>query len=150
MGILVREQEISYSALNIVNAERIIPIVPLKMLETWLLADSQAIKRVAGNVGYKENLECVPGMRQLEKIPDSKQVLLEALCEASQTQGGRLKKFKSRFPEMRARLTVDLDPNGPVCQLNSYKHFRENIKIFSKRKLNILYIYIEHVFAGLA
>ncbi len=118
-GIRAREQEISAAAQGVVEMDRIIPVIPVTMLETWLLADSEAIKRVAGNSGYKGNLDCIPAIRQMENIPNAKQLLLDALCEASQTQGTRLRKFKKRFPEMRARLTFDLDPNGPVRQLDS-------------------------------
>lgn len=138
-GILAREQEISVAAQGVVEMDRIIPVIPVTMLETWLLADSAAIKRVAGNGGYKGNLECIPAIRQMENIPNAKQLLLDALCEASQTQGTRLRKFKKRFPEMRARLTFDLDPNGPVQQLDSYRYFRERISIFCKQKLGVAY-----------
>lgn len=136
-GIPAREREITDSALNIFEMDRIIPIIPSKMLETWLLADHTAIKRVAGNGSHAVNLGCVPATHLLENIPDAKKILLEALCEASQIQGARLKKFKNRFPEMRARLTCDLDSNGPINQLNSYKQFRKNINIFSQRKLGM-------------
>jgi len=139
VGILAREQEISAAAQGVVEMDRIIPVIPVTMLETWLLADSEAIKRVAGNSGYKGKLECIPAIRQMENNPNAKQLLLDALCEASQTQGTRLRKFKKRFPEMRARLTFDLDPNGPVRQLDSYQHFRERISIYCKQKLGVAY-----------
>lgn len=138
-GIPAREQEISAAIQGVIETDRIIPVIPVTMLETWLLADSAAIKRVAGNSGYRGNLECIPTIRQMENIPDAKQLLLDALCEASQTQGARLRKFKKRFPEMRARLTFDLDPNGPVKQLNSYQHFRKQIRIYCRQKLGIAY-----------
>lgn len=135
VGVETREQEVWRAALGILAAERIIPVIPVTMLETWLLADAEAIKRVAGNSGYKGSLECIPGISRLEKVRDSKQLLCEALCEASQTQGSRLKKFKGRFADMRARLTFDLDPNGPVKGLDSYRHFRTQVNRFSQTRL---------------
>ncbi len=138
-GILAREQEILAAAQDMVEMGRVIPVIPVTMLETWLLADAEAIKRVAGNSGYKGKLESIPAIRQMENIPNAKQILLDALCEASQAQGTRLKNFKKRFPEMRARLTFDLDPNGPVKCLNSYQHFRNRIRTYCEQKLGIAY-----------
>jgi len=135
-GIPAREQEIWAATDGIVEDNRIVPIIPVTMLETWLLADSAAIKQVAGNTGYGV-IKCIPAIRHLENIADAKQALVEALCEASQTQGTRLRRFKKRFPEMRARLTFDLDPNGPVRQLNSYQHFRGKINTYCEQKLGI-------------
>ncbi|MFL9929826.1 hypothetical protein P0D88_11285 [Paraburkholderia sp. RL18-103-BIB-C] len=135
-GMALREQEIFAAADGLVAADRIIPVIPVTKLETWLLTDREAIKRVAGNAAYRGSLDCIPAPRQLENVQDTKGLLLHALCEASETQGTRLKKFKSRFFEMRARLAFDLDANGPVRHLASYQNFRGRITAFSHQKLN--------------
>ncbi|MHC8379275.1 hypothetical protein ACYZT3_25755 [Pseudomonas sp. MDT1-16] len=135
VGAAVREQEIWAASEGVVDAERVVPVIPVTMLETWLLADVDAIKLVAGNSGYRGALS-IPTIRRLEGARDTKQLLMDALCEASETQGARLGKFKKRFSEMRARLTVDLNPDGPVRELASYQEFRRKINIFSQRKLN--------------
>ncbi|QDQ82663.1 hypothetical protein [Paraburkholderia megapolitana] len=134
-GADVREQEIWAGVEGVVAAERIIPIIPVTMLETWLLADHDAIKRVAGNSGHVGALQAIPAMRQLEGIVDAKSVLLDALCEASEVEGRRLQKFKKRFFDMRARLTLDLDPGGPVQNLPSYARFRSKVSAFSNARL---------------
>lgn len=135
-GVLVREQEVSEAAQDIFELGRVIPIVPVTMLETWLLADTDAIKRVAGNSAFRGAISCIPVSRRLESARDTKQILMEALCEASGTQGARLGKFKKRFSEMRARLTVDLDPQGPVQNLPSYQAFRQKLSSYAQNKLN--------------
>ena len=137
VGAAVREQEIWAASDGIVDVERLIPVVPVTMLETWLLADKEAIKLVAGNSGYRGPLSCIPALRRLENARDTKLLLMEALCEASETQGARLGKFRKRFSEMRARLTVDLNPDGPVRELASYQEFRKKINAYSQRKLNV-------------
>lgn len=134
-GDVARQLEIEEAADGLIPLERVIPIVPVAMLETWLLADPSVIKRVAGNERLKGPINCLPPVAQLEQTTDTKRVLLDALCEASQTQGGRLKSFKARYPEMRARLTFDLDPNGPVQRLPSYRRFREQIRAFARNRL---------------
>lgn len=136
VGIDVRVQEIVDSASRLLCVDRVIPVVPVRMLETWLLADEEAIKRVAGNSSYPGKISCIPNVRSLENLAAAKQVLLDALCEASQVQGGRLAKFKKCFSEMRARLTFDLDPEGPVGQLSSYQNFRQQIDVFCQDRLN--------------
>ncbi|NWB51262.1 MULTISPECIES: hypothetical protein [Pseudomonas] len=135
VGVSVREQEISSAANGLIESDKVIPVVPVTMLETWLLADIEEVKRVAGNPSYRGSLDCVPPPRRLESVRDSKQLLLTALCEASETQGARLTKFKKRFSEMRARLTLGLDPEGPVRQLDSYQNFRRQITSFAQRNL---------------
>lgn len=134
-GVAAREREIFDGALDVIHPEMIVPIIPTTMLETWLLADKNAIKRIAGNVSGREDVTCIPSLNRLEAVLDAKQLLLDALCEASRTQGGRLKKFRGRFFEMRARLTTDLDPNGPVRELPSYVNFRRKIKQLARRLL---------------
>ncbi|WP_157741981.1 hypothetical protein [Pseudomonas sp. NS1(2017)] len=136
VGSDIRETEIFQAAQGVVEFNRIISVIPVTMLETWLLADLNAIKRVAGNAAYRGDIGCIPATRRLEAARDTKQILMDALCEASGTQGARLSKFKKRFAEMRARLTVDLDANGPVRDLPSYQAFRQKISDYAQGKLN--------------
>lgn len=134
-GVDARHKEIFDAADGLIHANKVIPIIPVTEFETWLLTDRDAIKRVAGNIGYGGALNCIPALRNLEGVHGAKEVLLEALCEASETQGARLRKFKNQFPEMRARLTFDLDPNGPVRHLVSYQKFRKSISDFARKIL---------------
>jgi hypothetical protein len=131
-GMDARIKEIQAACDGVVELDKVIPVVPVTMLETWLLADVGALKRVAGNSGLQGAIACHPGVRRLESVRDSKDLLLSALCEASEAQGTRLRRFKKRFSEMRARLAHDLDPDGPVMNLPSYKQFRERLSGFSK------------------
>lgn len=135
VGAAVREKEIVEAGKGFVDMDKVLSIIPVTMLETWLLADVEAIKLVAGNSSYRGPLNCIPSVRKLELARDTKQILMDALCEVSEAQGARLAKFKKRFSEMRARLTVDLDPNGPVQELSSYQNFRSKVRAFSQGKL---------------
>jgi len=130
-----RENEIYEAAKNLTDVNRIIPIIPVTMLETWLLADIEALKQVAGNPKFNGNIKKLQKIQKLEEVRDSKQLLLEVLCTISETEGSRLQKFKKRFPEMRARITYGLDPNGPIRQLPSYQSFRKRISAISEKWL---------------
>lgn len=136
VGCKAREKEIEDAVGDIFEVTRVVPIVPLRMLETWLLADANAIKKVAGNTDQRCRIECLPAPRLLENVANTKDLLLDALCEASKTEGGKLKKFKKRFSEMRARLVSDLDIDGPVRDLPSYKSFREHVSRYAQLKLS--------------
>jgi hypothetical protein len=131
VGIEVRQQEINEAASETIKGKYIIPVIPVCMLESWLLADHEAIKRVAGKPSKKGPLTSIPPLRNIESTRNAKSILMDALCEASETQGNRLLNFKKRFPEMRARLTIDLDPQGPVQNLSSYKNFIKSIEDFA-------------------
>lgn len=135
-GLERRREEVLAAANGIPEPRKVIPLVPVCQLETWLLTDQDSIKRIAGNPAHRGDLRSVPPIRQLEELVDSKSVLKTALCEASGAQGGRLRKFKDRFGEMRARLAYGLDPTGPVCQLNSYQVFRDELRRFSLEMQN--------------
>lgn len=132
-GPEIRKREIMQAIEGVVEREKVIPVIPVTMLETWLLADKESICRVAGGSDIVR-LACIPPAKKLESEKNSKDLLLRALCEASEESGGRLKKFKKRFGEMRARLVYELDPEGPVTQLNSYQDFRRSIEEFFEHK----------------
>ncbi|SFD00057.1 protein of unknown function [Flexibacter flexilis DSM 6793] len=53
-------------------------VVPIKMMEAWLLIDEEAIKCAAGNRNYKDKLN-LPSVQRLESIPNPKEVLHELL-----------------------------------------------------------------------
>lgn len=133
----LRQTEIEQGAVGVIDHERVIPVIPTRMLETWLLADELALRSVAGNKYGRLVLGSLPPINRLETVPDSKELLCEVLCEASETQGGKLKKFRKGFSQMRARLAIDLDPDGPVSNLPSYQAFRARIREFAATKLNV-------------
>lgn len=69
-------------------------VIPVRMLEAWLLFDERALRRAAGNPNGKRPLE-LPPLSRLELLPDPKRNLYELLREASGQAGRR-----------RARLSV--------------------------------------------
>lgn len=59
-----------------------VPVIPVRMTETWLLADESAIRLAAGNPNGTAALN-LPDLRRLEDLPHPKLRLYEALREAS-------------------------------------------------------------------
>lgn len=73
-------------------------VVPVRMMEAWLLCEEEAIRKAAGNPKGKESL-LLPGLRTLETAPDPKNILHQALKNASGLSGRRLSSFDVRHAE---------------------------------------------------
>jgi hypothetical protein len=97
---------------------RHIPVVPVRMMEAWLLADESAIRSAAGNPNGTENLN-LPDVPRLEDLPDPKRVLHHALTAASGLNARR----RSRFPAYKR---VQLIPNyiDDYSRLNALPAFQ--------------------------
>ena len=78
-------------------------IIPVRMQETWLLIDENAIREAVGKPNSSTRLY-IPPLRNLENYADSKTKLHHLLLEASGTTGRNRKKFnvhvaKHRIPQ---------------------------------------------------
>ncbi|MER6452136.1 hypothetical protein ABT270_05720 [Streptomyces sp900105245] len=104
-----------------------VPVVPVRMLEAWLLLDQAAIREVAGNPNGKAALN-LPKPARAESVADPKTLLKEAIAAASEEKGRRLEKLQKRFPENRARLLQMLDREGPIQQLASWQAFTHDLR----------------------
>lgn len=104
----------------------VLPVVPIRTTEAWLLLDDQAIRRVAGRPSGTEPLG-LPAAASVEQIPDPKQALQHALEVASGATGRRLRRFKRDFGVQRRRLLEGLDHNGPVAQLTAWKQLEASV-----------------------
>lgn len=71
---------------------RLICVVPVRMMEAWLLCDEQAIRKASGNPKGKEPIR-LPAIKKLETIPDPKTELHTLIKTASGLQGRRLKQL---------------------------------------------------------
>lgn len=78
-----------------------IPIVPVRMLESWLLLDVQAIRAAANNRNGTVELN-LPRPREIEGLPDPKEVLFDILRRATNLPPQRLRRFREH--EARSRI----------------------------------------------
>lgn len=110
-----------------VAADRVVPVVPVRMTEAWLLLDEGAIRRVAGRPNDATPLG-LPGVGAIEGIADPKQLLRDALLEAGAPSGRRRRaQFERDFGEHRALLLQRLDRGGPVNQLTAWQQLKADI-----------------------
>jgi hypothetical protein len=104
-----------------------VPVIPVTMLEAWLLLDERAIRQVAENPNGRVPLE-LPKPKKVESIADPKQRLKDTLALASELTGRRLQKFQTRFPQNRARLLEMLRVDGPVTEVPSWRSFTDELR----------------------
>lgn len=100
------------------------PVVPVRMTEAWLLVSEPALRAAAGNPNARVPLS-FPSLRDLEAIPDPKDLLQKLLIEASETSGRRRKKFS--FPVHRARIPDFIDDWEILLRLPSAKALYDDI-----------------------
>lgn len=105
---------------------RHVTVVPVRMLEAWLLLDEVCLRQVAENPRGRVDLDLPKGVAA-EKIADPKQLLKDSLARASEYKGRRLTQFQKRFSQHRLRMLELLDPEGPVTCLPSWRNFVKDI-----------------------
>lgn len=122
--LITRENEI-INALPENLRNKVVCIIPVKMMETWLLTNETAIKAAAGNRNYKEVLN-IPSVSKLENIQDPKDLLHSLLREASGNTGRRLKQFNVH--QAVHLVAENTDDFSPLRKLEAFKKFEENLK----------------------
>lgn len=110
--------------------EHSIPIVPVRMLEAWLLFDEAAIRRAAGNPNG-ENPISLPRINRIESEPDPKHLLCELLSQASGLTGRRLKRFRPL--SKRHLVAEEITDFSPLQTLESFSQLRDALIFYLNR-----------------
>lgn len=100
-------------------------VIPVRMLETWLLFNESAIRNAAGNPRGKEQLQ-IPDIRKLQQLPDPKNVLHQLILTASGLTGRRLKQFNVH--ESIHRLADLIDDFSPLRTLSAFQELEVEIQ----------------------
>ncbi|MEU4829582.1 hypothetical protein [Streptosporangium sp. NPDC023615] len=107
----------------------LVPVIPVKMTEAWLLLDEGEIRKVAGNPNGREDLG-LPKIHEVEGLSDPKSFLRECLVRAASVRGRKRQAAVSRFPQHRRQLLERLDLEGPVTRLSGWKSLIDDIERF--------------------
>lgn len=101
----------------------VVPVIPVRMTEAWLLIDGAAIGKAADRPGAAVAL---PSLRQLENIADPKAVLEDLLIQAAGRLSGRkLARFRSSLTDRRvnvASLIADFTQLESLPAFRSFQH----------------------------
>lgn len=104
---------------------KVVCAVPVKMMESWLLIDGEAIKRAAGNRNFKGPLN-IPQSNKLEKITQPKDKLHELLTRASSLTGRKLNNFNVY---QRVHLLAEyIEDFSVLRELESFRVFEDDLK----------------------
>lgn len=104
----------------------VVPIIPVRMTEAWLLIEPLAIAKAADNPGAR-GLR-VPSTREIEAIKDPKGLLEGLLLEAADITGARHRARFMRDLAARKRAVADyITSFGPLRELNAFKRFEEDL-----------------------
>lgn len=62
--------------------EHVIPIIPIQMIEAWMIADVSTLREVIGTRVAASELGLPQHPRQVESVPEPKRLLLQAVAQA--------------------------------------------------------------------
>lgn len=102
----------------------IVCVIPIRMLEAWLLFSEPAIRKAAGNPLGKCRIQ-LPSLNRIESLTDPKQTLLKLLKDASELKGRRLKKFNGR--QAIHILTNNVQDFSPLYQLSAFQALKTDL-----------------------
>ena len=105
-----------------------VAVVPVQETEAWLLLDEEAIRRVAANPKGQVPLN-LPSPSSVERLANPKERLQQALVDASELTGRRLKSFKARFNTQRRTLLEQLEVGGPLERVPAWTRLREDLRM---------------------
>jgi hypothetical protein len=111
----------------------IIPVVPVQMTESWMLADKELLKK---EIGTNKNDTELDIYKNPEQYADPKAVIENAIRVASQERTRRHRKdlaLSDLYLSMGQAISID-----KLEQIPSYNKFQENIRK-ALRQLNYLY-----------
>ncbi|MFZ4814644.1 MAG: hypothetical protein ACOYL5_08920 [Phototrophicaceae bacterium] len=120
-----RKAEIQKAMKNIKNPTPYVCVIPVRMMEAWLLFDEQAIRTAAGNPNGKVKLR-LPPIKSLESLPDPKETLYALLRKASELQGRDLDKFR---PQRAIHDILErIDDFSPLRHLSAFQTLESDIR----------------------
>lgn len=105
-------------------APSVIPVVPVRMTEAWLLFDEHAIRSAAGNSASTVEL-ALPTVKECARREKPKVILHDALKRASGAKGRRLAKFNV---ESRCHaLALAISDWSPLLAMTSFVRLQDDL-----------------------
>lgn len=108
----------------------IVPIIPIRMMEAWLLLDDAAIRRAAGNPNGREELT-LPSVGDIEGLPDPKRALESLIIQASGLGPQRFRRL-NWHPSLVAERTDDF---SPLLALSAFAALETDLRVALSREL---------------
>jgi len=126
-----RYREIGQALEEVENDIQIPPsicVVPVRMMEAWLLFDKNAVRKAAGNPQGSLSL-ALPNLNNLEQLPDPKAILHNLLRAASGLSGRRLKDFTNRYLGLAVHRVPDyIEDFTPLRGLPAFNRLENDLQ----------------------
>lgn len=124
----IEEIETALSTLDGLQ-QPVVCVVPVRMMETWLLFDEAAIKWAAENKSFRGTLD-LPAIQRLEDIPNPKDLLHSLLRQASGLNNRRLRRFSvQRGVRRLAEYLGDFSDFSPLRQLSAFQALESDLQV---------------------
>lgn len=108
-----------------IEYEKAICVVPVKMMETWLLINELAIIKASSNKNYQGKL-ALPPISKLEKEPQPKKLLHELIKKSIGLKGRNLRKLNL---DKAVHLVAENISNfQSLRELKSFQLFEKNVR----------------------
>ena len=106
-----------------------VTVVPVRMLEAWLLIDEAALRKAAGNPGGRQTLD-MPPVGDLEKLPNPKKTIHELLRDASgfRDRRRRLEQFDRDLGRCVQRVAMQIADFGSLQGLASFRALERQVE----------------------
>ena len=122
---LAREREIEASwPIQEPPIATLICVIPVRMTEAWLLVDEKSIRSAVGNPNGRDELG-LPAFKDIESLPDPKEVLFMALRTASGLGAARKRRFNPH--QYRHRVSELMEDLTSLRRLKSFEHLEVQI-----------------------
>jgi hypothetical protein len=101
---------------------RVVPVIPVRMTEAWLLISAKAIAEAADR---PDAAVSVPAVSDLPSLPDPKRELEELLIAAAGRPSGRRgKKFSASLVSRRVNVAALIDDYAPLESVPDFQAFQ--------------------------
>lgn len=120
-----RKSEIFSNVNNEIKLDLLVCVVPIVMMESWLLFDLEAIKKAAGNRKFAGNVE-LPKMKDIENKPNTKLYLHNILKRVSCKKGRSLDKFNLNYAVHL--IAENIEDFSKLRELSSFIEFQNDLK----------------------
>ena len=106
-----------------VDRTDVVPVVPVRMSESWLLFDGPAIAKAASAPSAQVP---VPGIAQIENIPNPKGRLDQLLFQAAGAPSGRRgRNFQRSIVNRRVSVAEYIADYSPLENVSAFRRFQE-------------------------
>lgn len=108
-----------------VHRDDVVPVVPVRMTEAWLLVSAAAIARAADRPDATLTL---PPVSQIESLADPKRLLEDRLLQAAgNPTGRRRKRFRQSIVERRINVASLIEDFSPLEVLPAFQRFQADL-----------------------